>query len=194
MNESRQRRLLEGQSATARKLYEFVPYREAWLEGDIAKAAHKGHVRIGLHVIRKCLLDLKDAGLLKETQRHYYQRVAVTKNKKATPTSNDDQPPANEATMPKESAPIAAPAVPAAPAVSAVSAKSAKSAATSLELLSGIATDLTLLGVEFIGRIKALSTRVDEIALQVEAQQEADKASMAKVHQLQTLLKDFGGQ
>jgi hypothetical protein len=193
MNESRQRRLLEGQSSTARKLYEFVPRHEAWVEGDIAKAAHNGHVRVGLHTIRACLGDMKDAGLVKETQRHYFQRVAVTKTKK--PAKNDNQPSANEADMPKESAVSATSAPVAVPPVPAVSADSAKSAPSSLELLAGVSTELTTLGVEFIGRIKALATRVDEVALQVEAQREADNASMAKVRQMQALMKDvMGGQ
>ena len=176
MNESRQRRLLEGQSSTSRKLYDFVPMREAWLEGDIAKAAHNGHLRLGLHTVRACLLDMKDAGLVKETQRHYYQRVAVTKK-----TAKTIQPSANEATM---STTLKTPA----PATSATPATSP------LELLSSVATELTMLGVEFIGRIKALSARVDEVALVVEAQREADIASMAKVHQLQALMKDMVGQ
>jgi len=185
MNDSRQRRLLEGQSATARKLYEFVPYREAWVEGDIAKAAHNGHVRVGLHVIRKCLLDMKDAGLIKETQRHYYQRVAVTKAKKQPTHTNE--PSANEAIMSK-------PTAPAVPPTLIRNEVSAAPVVDSMELLAGVSTELTTLGVEFIGRIKALAGRVDEVALQVEAQREADIAKMAKVNQLQALMKDLGGQ
>lgn len=187
MNESRQRRLLEGQSSTARKLYEFVPRHEAWVEGDIAKAAHNGHVRLGLHTVRACLGDMKDAGLIKETQRHYFQRVPVTKTKK---TTHANEPSANEATMPKPTTP----AVTAVPQISVDSNIPARPVTNSMELLSAVATDLTLLGVEFIGRIKALSARVDEVALQVEAQREADIAKMAKVHQLQALMKDLGGQ
>lgn len=183
MNESRQQRLLEGQTSTTRKVYEHVPIREAWLEGDIARAMYGGHLRIGLHTIRACLLDLKDAGLIKEAQRNRYQRVAVIKKETKTTKTAPVQLPANEATMPATAkTPDSAP-----------SATSAPSAATPLELLGVIGTDLTLLGVEFIGRIKAMAARVDEVALLVEAEREADKAKMNKVHQLRALMKDLGG-
>lgn len=167
MNESRQRVLLEGQSSTARKLFNMVPIQEAWTESDISRASYaSGSVRLGLNTVRACLMDLKESGLIKETQRGRFQRAPVTM-KEATPAL----------TIIKNSEPAMTTAAPT-PAVAP------------LDLLGAVATELTLLSSEFAARAKALAARVEEVALSIEAQREQDAASMAKANKLQALLKE----
>ncbi len=175
MNQSRFDRLLEGQSSTARKVFEYVPINEPWLECDIAKSIHNNtSLRLGLHVVRACLNTMKEAGLIKETQRNRYQRTPVTEKKQLT----------------LKSAPPSAPT-----AIETTTMPAAKKVApvTPLDLLGTIATDLVLLSVAYSEQIKAIAGRVEEVALLVEAQRETDNAAMAKVRQLNTLMRDIGG-
>lgn len=174
MKESRQKQLLEGQSSVARKVFEGVPIQEAWAENEILKAMRSAGVTIASHAVRACLLDMKEAGLIKEPTKGQFQRVpvqpylrltekAVTKS---TPT------PIIEATM------------------QTTTAKKAEQ--TPLDMLSTVATELTLMATEYAERMRTLALRLEEIALKVEEQREEDAKIIEQANQLKTLLKGFG--
>lgn len=169
MKESRQRQLLEGQSSMARKVFEGVPIQEAWSENDIVKAMRSSSMTVAVHTIRACLLDMVDAGLIRQPKSGHYQREPVQPFLRL-PT---DQPTNN---------------------IEPVMSTAKKPEPTPLDLLGTVATELVLMASEFAERMKALAARVEEVALQVEAQREADASTMAKVNQLKALLSDVVGQ
>lgn len=178
MNAAKQRQLLDGQSSVARKVFESVPIQDPWTEGEIITALRAGTVSIAAHAIRACLYALIDAGVVKEVRKGYFQRVPVTA-KKEREAKTSEQPPASEASM--KNATLSLPTPPAAPAL------------TPLEVLGTIAAELNEVSVEFGARMKALSERLDDVALLVEAQREADAEKMAKATQFRTLLKEMAG-
>lgn len=181
MKESRQRQLLEGQSSVARKVFEGVPIQEAWPENAIFSAVRTAGVTIASHAVRGCLLDMKDVGLIKEPVKGQFQREPVhpplrlreIQAKAAMPqTTNQTKPIAIEPTMPTTT--------------------TKKTEVTPFDLLGSVVTELTLLASEFSERLRALSLRVEEVALSVEAQREDDAKIIAKANQLKDLLKGFG--
>lgn len=175
MNESRQRQLLDGQTNTARKVFEMVPIQEAWRDSDISRSLRvAGTTGASLHVIRGCLGELESAGLVRRVSHGQYQRTPVNKHTAVgqtnvpnpQPTAQPKSEPAMQEPTPK--APMPAP----------------------LDLLGAVAADLALMASEFAARIKTLAARVEEVGLSVEAQREADAAAMAKASRLQALLKE----
>lgn len=174
MKESRQRQLLEGQSSVARKVFEGVPIQEAWEETAIIKAVRTAGVTIAAHAVRGCLLDMKDVGLIKEPHKGQFQRMPVQPPLRLTEKT------ANESTP--------TPAIE--PAMQTTTAK--KPEQTPLDMLSTLATELTLMATEYGERMRALSLRLEEIALKVEEQREDDAKIIEQANQLKTLLKGFG--
>lgn len=174
MKESRQQQLLEGQSSVARKVFEGVPIQDAWAEKEIVKAMRTGGFTIAAHAVRGCLLDMKDVGLIKEPKSGHFQRVPVQSYLRLSEVTEPlaKFQPSNE------------------PAMQTPTTK--KPEPTPLDLLATVATELVLLSSEFSERMKALALRVEEVALSVGAQREADAAIIAQANQLKVLLKGFG--
>ncbi|QOF85626.1 hypothetical protein IG194_02645 [Pseudomonas sp. ADPe] len=119
-------------------------------------------------MIRACLNDLKDAGLVREVDRQMFLRTEVR-----TPPQQKDQP------MPR----IVTSIKPA--------AKAGNTSASPIELLGDLASQLKTLGEEFSAKVQALAARVEEAALTIEQGLEANAANLEKVRQLQTLLKSL---
>lgn len=67
-----------------------------------------------------------------------------------------------------------------------------KAEQTPLDMISTISTELTLMATEYGERMRAMSLRLEEIALKVEEQREEDAKIIAKANQLKDLLKGFG--
>lgn len=174
MKESRQRQLLEGQSSVARKVFEGVPIQEAWPENAIFDAIRNNNISIAAHAVRGCLLDMKDVGLVKELPKGYFQRVAVQPYLRLSEDKN------TQATQ----------AITIEASMQTPTAK--KTEPTPLDLLATVATELTLMASEYSERLRALSLRVEEVALSVASQREADAAIIAQANQLKVLLKGFG--
>lgn len=180
MNISRQRQLLDGQSSVARKVFEGVPIQEAWDEFAIIKNLRgSGGVTIASHAARSCLYDLKDAGLIKEPRKGHFTRTPVAVKEPRAIKSAES---AESASFPNDEATMAC------------TLTRHQAPQTPLDVLGTIAIDLTVFSTEFTARMKALSERVEDVALLVEAQREADAATMAKANQLQSLIKEMAGQ
>jgi hypothetical protein len=174
MKELRQRQLLEGQSSVARKVFEGVPIQEAWPENAIFDAVRNNNICIAAHAVRGCLKDMKDVGLVREAPKGHFQRTPV-------------QPPLRLSAAPVQKI---KPQPVSEPTVQTPTAKAAT--VTPLDLLGSVATELTLLASEFGERLRALSLRVEEVALLVEAQREDDAKVIEQANQLKALLKGFG--
>ncbi|MDR6447464.1 hypothetical protein J2794_003580 [Paraburkholderia terricola] len=69
---------LNSQSAIAKKVLEMVPIQDAWSRSEIA--SHLRRVTKSspdVAVLDGCLVRLKDAGLIRERQTGFYQRVEI---------------------------------------------------------------------------------------------------------------------
>jgi hypothetical protein len=174
MKESRQRQLLEGQSSVARKVFEGVPIQEAWSENEIVRAMRASHMTVAAHTVRACILEMKDVGLIKEPKSGHFQRVPVQPYLRLSGVTDPLTPtrPVSETTVQTPTA--------------------KKTEPTPLDLLATVATELTLMASEYSERLRALSLRVEEVALSVASQREADAAIIAQANQLKVLLKGFG--
>lgn len=166
--ESRIQQLLAGQSSTAQKIYRHVPIQEPWSAHDIHCAALKVNATsVSVHAVRRALGELKEAGIIREPLGSKFQRDATTvKLRIETPMSK----PATETIVA-----LKKPEVPA------------------LDALAGLSAEVVALASEFSARMKAMATRIEEVALSVEAEREGSARDTAKLKQLQSLLKEIGG-
>ncbi|WP_051878898.1 hypothetical protein [Pseudomonas sp. AAC] len=105
MTPARQQALLKAQTGVARKVYDVVPIQSPWSPLQIKGAlTTSGHSSAELSVIRACLNDLKDAGLVREVDRQMFLRTEVR-----TPPQQKDQPMPRIVTSIKPAAPAPAP-------------------------------------------------------------------------------------
>jgi hypothetical protein len=65
---------------------------------------------------------------------------------------------------------------------------------SAMGLLAEISADMYAFAAESHKTLKSLAERISEAALVIEQQRETEAAHMAKVHQLQKLLKEIGGE
>jgi hypothetical protein len=78
IKESRLAQLLQGQTATARKIWEVVPGEDAINCASLRAAYIKAHgTGPSLHVIEGALKDLMDAGLVRQVSTGMFMRRAV---------------------------------------------------------------------------------------------------------------------
>ena len=162
MNESRQQQMLVGQSAIARKVFEIVPIQESWAASEIYGALRAANTAADTCTVRRCLGELKDAGLIREPAGGKFQRDAATPKPKKEPVMTQ----------------AAKPTV--------VLIKTPEGA---LDVLAALSGEVVSLSDEFSKRMKALAGRIEEVALSVEAERESNAEAMAKLKQFQDLLK-----
>lgn len=165
---SRIQQLLAGQSSTAQKIYPHVPIQEPWSAHDIHRAALKVNATcVSVHSVRRALGELKDAGVIREPMGSKFQRDAVAIKLRI------------EKPMPK-------------PAIEIVTAIK-KSEINALDALAGLSSEVVALADDFSARMKAMATRIEEVALSVEVEREGSAQATARLKQLQSLLKEIGG-
>lgn len=163
MNESRQQQILAGQSSIAQKVFGYVPIQTSWsnheIHGAVSTAKATG---ASPYAIRRALGELKEAGLIREPVGGKFQRDA------ATPKTIKEQ------------------AVTQAAKQTVVSIKKPEGA---LDVLASLSGEVVSLADDFSKRMKALASRIEEVALSVEAERETSAAAVGKLKQLQELLK-----
>ena len=163
MNESRQARILAGQSSIAQKVFGCVPIQTSWSNHEIHVAASAAQVTSASpYAIRRALGELKDSGLIREPVGGKFQRDAVTPKPK------------------KEQAVTQ---------VTKQAVVSIKKPEGALDVLASLSGEVVSLADDFSRRMKALATRIEEVALSVEVERETNAAAVGKLKQLQELLK-----
>lgn len=116
-----------------------------------------------MHAVRRALGELKDAGIIREPVGSKFQRDAVTTKlriEKPMPK------PANETVVPIK-----------------------KPAVQALDVLVALSAEVVSLADEIGARLKALATRIEEVALSVEVERDTNAEALDKLKQLQDLLK-----
>jgi hypothetical protein len=165
MNAVKQQALLQGQTGLARKVFECVPMQEAWTLSQIQTVLRQlgsSGSQAEAHVIRGCLGELEDQRLVRQPKSGLFQRVK-TQEKDVTPVKG----------------------------TAVVSTIAAKPANTPMELLGELSGELVALSDEFGKRFKGLARRIEEAAITIEQDREASGEKLAKLEQLQTLLKSL---
>lgn len=163
MNESRQQQILAGQSSIAQKVFTLVPIQAAWRNHEIHGAALTAKATgASPYAIRRALGELKEAGLIREPVGGKFQRDA------ATPKTIKEQ---------------------AVTQVAKQAVVSIKKSEGALDVLASLSGEVVSLADDFSKRMKALASRIEEVALSVEAERETNAAAVGKLKQLQELLK-----
>jgi outer membrane murein-binding lipoprotein Lpp len=170
MSQARQQALLQGQTAQARKIFDVVPIGEQWTTNQlIAELARRG-TTMQLNHVTGCLRTLVDAGLVTETSTpgaYLWQRVPVKEEK---PKSR----PAPAALVKSEAA--------------GVYHLPVEEKLSPMARLEQIAVKVSQLGAQ----VAVLSNELADAIIDVQAQQEASRANLQKLAQLQALLKGIG--
>ncbi|MBX4136304.1 hypothetical protein K1567_10265 [Pseudomonas sp. S5F11] len=163
MNESRQQQILAGQSSIAQKVFTLVPIQAAWSNHEIHGAALTAKATSASpYAIRRALGELKEAGLIREPIGGKFQRDA------ATPKTIKEQ---------------------AVTQVAKQAVVSIKKSEGPLDVMASLSGEVVSLADDFSKRMKALASRIEEVALSVEAERETNAAAVGKLKQLQELLK-----
>ena len=163
MNESRQQQILAGQSSIAQKVFTLVPIQAAWSNHEIHGAAITAKATgASPYAIRRALGELKEAGLIREPVGGKFQRDA------ATPKTIKEQ---------------------AVTQVAKQAVVSIKKSEGALDVLASLSGEVVSLADDFSKRMKALASRIEEVALSVEVERETNAAAVGKLKQLQELLK-----
>ena len=163
MSEARQQQILAGQSSIAQKVFTLVPIQAAWSNHEIHGAAITAKATgASPYAIRRALGELKEAGLIREPVGGKFQRDA------ATPKTTKEQ---------------------AVTQVAKQAVVSIKKSEGALDVLASLSGEVVSLADDFSKRMKALASRIEEVALSVEAERETNAAAVGKLKQLQELLK-----
>lgn len=183
MTPQRTIRLLENQSAIARKVFEVVPIQEPWSSQMIFGELKKQHnTSADFHAIQGCLADLKAQGLIREVSRLRFQRYPVTQPKmgdlireaqEAQKTTEQTPPQKEAATV---NAIVATPGKPVDP----------------LSRLATLAQKVRDTAAVHQAAMNELADGIEEVALSIEAEREVNAKSMESFHQLKGLLKVIG--
>ncbi|POA21541.1 hypothetical protein C1886_04515 [Pseudomonas sp. FW300-N1A1] len=166
MNQSRLQQMLAGQTALARKVFDFVPIQECWAAIDIHNALKASNTSSAqFRPVRACLGELKEQGLIREPVNGRFQRAATNPK------------PKREQVMSKEA--------------SQTVVLTKKPEVNALDALAALSGEVVSLADELGQRMKKLAVRIEEVALSVESEREGNAEALGKLKQLQSLLKSL---
>lgn len=176
MNEARQQRLLQGHTTLAQKVFDYVPIQEAWTAAQINAAIRNTSSTTANHrAVRACLGDMKDQGLIREVSSGLFQRHSVKHIPKILTQGNEEMSAKEvivlkrvDSQLPETDAP--------------------KQEESAIDLLAALSTEVIELADEFGGRLKKLASRIEEVALSVEAEREKNAEALGKLEALKTIL------
>ena len=173
MTPQKLQKLIDGQSAIAKKVLEAVPQQEAWPVhqiGNMLKSMTRSTVEID--ILRGCLRALREAGIIKEPKTGHYQRVAAREHEPAAPvvTVINNTPAAVHVLEIREDR-----------------------KPTALEALSLISSEMVNLSSEFGARMKQLARQLDDVALTVEEDMAKHAKELEQFQQMKSLLKSIQG-
>jgi hypothetical protein len=213
MEDRQMKRLLQGQSALAKKVFAAVPIDEPWKFDKIHRVLHEmGKTSAHITAVHACLGQLKDAGIIREPERYFYQRPAIAvgikvdRKKKPEPPAKpidpvvplstpfkgqDIFPPAEPAVKVTQITPtIAISQTPLQESIGmAKLVQTTVKTTTPMDLVMEIAEDVKALQAETNDRFKQILKRIDDVAIQVQKDMLENAEAANKLKQLQELLK-----
>jgi hypothetical protein len=162
MTPRQQKAALDGQSSIARKVFEIVPIQEAWSPHVMISTLHDiTRSSIDMHTFKGCLGALREAGLVRETSKGFYQRIAVHEKDESMRATPETSP----APAPQKPA-LALPKSP-------------------IDVLGGIAQRLTIVR----NSLNEIISDIETAALATEETLSEHRESADKLRQLQHILK-----
>lgn len=180
MNPHKLNQILAGQTNLARRIYDATPIQEAWHIRDIRR--HIPNCTTEHRVIRGALRELQDAGLVRENPPHHFSRTHKPRQAaKPKPAEQPEQQIEQQHQEPTQEA-----------SSTMTTQTTQKAEQANIEILAAIASDVFHLAGDIQKRMGAIATRIEEAALKIEHDRELDADKLAKLQQLQTLLKTLG--
>lgn len=168
MREAQVREAEKGLNGVAKKVYQAVPITEPWSRAQIVAELRRGGNTCDAAVVGGCLDTLRGRGLVREPTRGMFVRVQA-RQWAASPPCDEES--GVDAAVKKVDPPRAA-----TPPV------------TPLDRLAAMAASMRQ-QAQALGQLAA---QVEEIALDVQAQVENERAGGERLRQLAALLKDIG--
>ncbi len=160
--------LLRGQTATAQRVYSAVPMQEYWSTTQI----HSELVRLGIHIDRAkivgSLRSLTASGIVSE-KSDTFKRADTRK------TSVKDKQETKKVAISKQ-------------AQNALVKQTPPPEPSSLDKLA----DLSAKVVSVAATLKEIASEIDAAAIEIVEKKSSDDANVAKLKQLQALLKEIG--
>lgn len=166
MNASKVEVAEKGLSGIARKVYEVVPVQESWKSHQVVQELSRLGSKPDFAVVEGCLASLKEKGLVKETQRGFWQKVKP-KEEKAAPAIK----------LVQDRSPIPDPYIHQTKDVD------------DLARMASIGKQLR----DLAKQIEMVASVVDSVAISVEERIQKSSDEASKLRQLQQLLKSIGG-
>ncbi|UVJ42539.1 hypothetical protein NVV94_18165 [Pseudomonas sp. LS1212] len=170
MTANRHQQMLDSQSALAQKIFLTVPIQEHWHTSSIYGSLRNAGTAADTRAVRRCLVELKDAGLIREPVSGHFQRVTPKTTLRRT----------KEQDMPKEALTV----VPG----------TKKIEPGALDVLASLSGEVISLVEDISQRMRKLAIRIEEVALSVEAEREGNAERLENFKQLQSLLKSLQGE
>lgn len=174
MNIAKLKSRLDGQTSIAKKVYECVPAQEFWSAGQICEELGRKGQTPNKRVVEGCLSTLKESGLVLE-QGHGYFKAIVLKKKptlEAVPFAVYTADSNEEVEVNTVKAVEKKPVVKRSP----------------IEILSGLASKIE----NMMDEMDDLKKEIEDAALEITEQMQADDDKIKQLRQLQALLKNLG--
>lgn len=200
MEDRQTKRLLQGQSALAKKVFAAVPVDEPWKFDKIHRVLHEmGKTSAHITAVHACLGQLKDAGIIREPERYHYQRPAMAVGIKVDRKKKPEKPPA--AAKPIRPIDPVAKVTQITPtlAISQTPLQEDLGMAklvtteikikTPMDFVMEIATDVKELQADVNDRFSKILKRIEEVSIQVQNDMIENAEAANKLKQLQELLK-----
>lgn len=166
MNFHRFQALFEGINSAARKVYNATPISETWDVAALSRELERTTGRMDYRTAHGCLAHLVEVGLVLEPTHGMYRRTPVRTPEMKTPEPKEPNAMTQAFTQAKPQAvPVVAPVAKVSP----------------MDILGALAI-----------RARDLQTDIENAALAIQEQLDANEKDMEKFRQLQTILKGLG--
>lgn len=183
MTPDRAERKLQGMRSICARVHRAVPINEAWHIRDILREiVRQGGTPIEMHNLAGTLSNLKDSGLVSEPEPKHFRstvRIGEIKIEDEEESSSMPRAIANPVLKPEQAAEVIKP-TPAKPAA--------------LDQLASLANELASFADTLrhgLARVAQIASELEEVALSIEHEREADQALLAKARRLTEALDGF---
>lgn len=190
---ARYKSLMAGMTSAAKKVYEAVPMQDQWSTAQVLAELKRADVGIDYRVVAGCLDTLVKAKLVRETGKDSFQResvrglaereaqAAAAEIAVADIAVEQDEPEAvQEPEQPQQQESIMA-------KINQPAAKGMDKAVNPLDRLGSLATRVATMAKD----LSELASDISDAAVDIQSQIDTNEANVAKLRQLQQLLKSL---
>jgi hypothetical protein len=183
MSDARFKVIYQGLTSAAKKVYEAIPINDMWTTSQIVTEITRSGSSMDYHIAAGCINSLIGAGLVCEPKRAHFIRTSIRIKATTAPRTAKEQ--ADQFVAETIAKVLPEPATPA-PTEKTMPTTDAKKQ-TPIDILSA----LSARALRISDDMKRLAVDIDNGALQIEDQMQADAQALQKLKQLQTLLQSL---